>query len=63
LKETRESLLTVQLNPTLIHAVIGMEVPVYEGWRLIARVRIATARISRWLLTTGQWPCRRSQRS
>jgi len=33
----------LQLNPTLIHALIGMEIPIYQGGALIARVRIATA--------------------
>jgi NodT family efflux transporter outer membrane factor (OMF) lipoprotein len=31
------------LNPTLLHGVIGMEVPIYEGGRLRARIQIATA--------------------
>jgi len=33
----------LSLNPTLLHAVIGMDVPIYQGGALIARVKIATA--------------------
>ncbi len=39
----RQTALATQLNPTLLHAVIGMEVPIYQGGALLARVRIATA--------------------
>ncbi|HXJ36771.1 MAG TPA: TolC family protein [Candidatus Eisenbacteria bacterium] len=33
----------LQLNPTILHAAIGMEIPIYQGGALLARVKIATA--------------------
>jgi outer membrane protein TolC len=39
-----EKLLSLlSLNPTLLHAAIGMEIPIYEGGKLRAQIRIATA--------------------
>jgi len=33
----------LRLNPWLVHAVIGMKIPIYEGGALMAQIEIATA--------------------
>jgi outer membrane protein TolC len=48
-----ELLSVLELNPWLIHSMLGMEVPIYTGGALTARIKIATAQQQEALANYG----------